>query len=252
MKAVFLILLVQLFSFTSFSQGFEFYRIYDLVTFSGDDISGTVFDTTASADGSEVTVRFGMINRTGELQRWRIQRRRLMHAEGTLDKIFYSGSGGSISFSYGDVSPEDLFTPDVDLFSKFVNDGDSIKMACIFTMGEIKECSYYRYYIIDDFDVRLDSVDVNFCEFGLSINEPSALAITAYPNPTAAIIHLNYPAEFNLNARVQITDLAGEIVLSTPLMQELNLSTFASGLYILTILDNESLVPLFTEKIAIE
>lgn len=252
MKAFSTLLLFQLLYFTSFSQDFEIYRIYDLVTFSGDDISGTVFDTTAVEDGSVVTVQFGLINRTGELQRSRIERDRIVHDGDLQDAFSYASGGGAISFSLDGVTAEDLFTPDVDLFSIFANDGDSIILTCFYDIGEINECSYFRYYVIDDFDVRLDSIDVNFCQFGLSIKDVSKFPMTIFPNPTSDFIQLNYPAEWSTNSTVQLTDLNGKKLLSAKLDSTLDLSSFAAGVYVLMVTDTDTQELVFKEKIIIE
>ena len=105
MKFIKLTILLFCFNALSFGQGFDIYRIYDLTILGEDEISGNVVDTIANEEGGTVQVRFSVVNRTGELQRMRIERLRMEHAEGTQDAMSYAASGGLMSFSFGFFHP---------------------------------------------------------------------------------------------------------------------------------------------------
>ncbi|MFT5823902.1 MAG: hypothetical protein ACI8ZM_005167, partial [Crocinitomix sp.] len=180
----------------------------------GEDISGTVVEVFVDPGDSPAIVRFVAKNTSDETLNLRLERFKLEDALGSQDFIYWGTSiedGALYSPDFvTDLNP--FITPD-----NFDIDPDGFSIFWSYYNVETSiGCSYYRYYLIDDSDVRLDSLDLNFCST-LAVSESELYDISIFPNPATDFIQLDYPAEMNENAMLEIADITGGIIISTSL-----------------------------------
>jgi hypothetical protein len=95
-------------------------------------------------------------------------------------------------------------------------------------------------------DIWLLKTDSTFCESAVSCGYPTSVSkisnelgdISIYPNPANSII--NIVDEFNQlqNATIQIKNYLGQLVFSSPFVNQVNLQSLSAGMYFLTIDSN--------------
>jgi hypothetical protein len=63
--------------------------------------------------------------------------------------------------------------------------------------------------------------------------------ITIYPNPTSSILNLSDEHNQLQNATININNYLGQTIFTAPFTKQIDISTFASGMYFLTVQDKE-------------
>ncbi len=145
-----------------------------------------------------------------------------------------SSDGGLSGQCYNNIQNTNPYTsPD----SYVVNDGDNgVFKATIDPNDPDYGCSDYRYYIIQDGTVILDSIDITVCK-SLSINEiKPSLAVTVAPNPANS--YFTVKTKGVVGATIKMVDVLGNIVLKETVIGDskaINTSNFKNGIYFIMV-----------------
>lgn len=116
--------------------------------------------------------------------------------------------------------------------------------------NDISGCAQYRYYIIDETDARLDSVDVLSCST-VSIEEDVKVEVTVYPNPVSELLNVRLENDMN-NVNFTLYNVLGDVVMSSKLnsgVNTLSVSSLPNGVYFYSILKKGNVVE--TKKLVI-
>jgi len=73
-----------------------------------------------------------------------------------------------------------------------------------------------------------------------SVNEISAIDFEIYPNPSENIISISYPNSTS-SASYSISDLTGKLILKGTMTKNIDVSTLASGTYIVTLAESQNI-----------
>lgn len=74
----------------------------------------------------------------------------------------------------------------------------------------------------------------------ISVNEISSIDFEIYPNPCQNLISIDWPNSYN-RVRYSISDLSGKLLLNGAITKNIDMSTLASGTYILTIAEGQNI-----------
>ena len=138
-------------------------------------------------------------------------------------------------------------TPDAATFE----DGEHGWLVVYHQAEGIPGCAGYRYFIIDEDDNQLDSVDVEFCS-AVNVEKEDKLILSVFPNPAAELINIEISNALQLNASFQLYNIVGEVVVSKKVTEGLNkvaISNLPNGVYFYSILSNQNILE--TKKIVI-
>jgi spore coat protein H len=100
-------------------------------------------------------------------------------------------------------------------------------------------------YMLIWLDSRIDFLDLYFTDLGLTVTEKSPLQdrLMISPNPTSGILHINL-LHIADSYNVQITDITGKLLLPARKLNygsnQLDITNFPSGLYLLSFSDNRN------------
>ena len=94
-------------------------------------------------------------------------------------------------------------------------------------------------------DIWLLKTDSTFCESAVSCGYPTGVRdisyelgeVSVYPNPSNSIINIVDEFSQLQNATIQIKNYLGQIVFSSPFVNQINLQSLSDGMYFLTLLD---------------
>ena len=92
---------------------------------------------------------------------------------------FGQSEGIADVFLPDDMAPLDTFTT---RFSHLLGDAVNGFLASYYIYNGSNGCCQYRYYVLNDFDDILDSIDVRFCT-NVGIEDNEGVAVSIYPNP---------------------------------------------------------------------
>ncbi|NOQ73802.1 MAG: T9SS type A sorting domain-containing protein [Crocinitomix sp.] len=210
------------------AQGIEIYYP------DGDEvISGTVVELNSGDDSMHQ--EFDVKNTSGATLNLRIERIKITELEGTQDYLCWGANPETgACYSAGAVSPENPFiTPD----ASDLEDGGRGWLATYHVTNGIDGCAQYRYYVIDDSDIRLDSVDVLYCST-VSIKEDLKVTVSVYPNPASNFVNVVMENEHN-NVDFTLYNILGEAVVTAKLnagTNEVALNKLPNGVYFYSIL----------------
>ena len=218
----------------------------------GENIAGTTIEFVVDGDHD---VTFILKNTSGFDLSFKAERVKLEDIPGTQDFMVVGGSGefGDIMYATDFMSPQNPFiTPDVFNFEGDLNG----YLSSYFIFSEGEGCVHYRYYILDEFDARIDSIDVRYCAtVAVGVEENFSKNITVYPNPANSNIRIKIPSELKANYKLVVTNLQGQQVAYKENYQsetDMNLTALETGVYVLSILDSVTDTELFMTKIVLE
>jgi len=80
------------------------------------------------------------------------------------------------------------------------------------------------------------------------IEEVTGYTINVFPNPTQSQIHLQWQTEKATELSLQLTDMNGKTLLkrnTTDTNEQIDLSKFANGMYILQVMDKQTVIKTF-------
>lgn len=210
------------------AQGIEIYLP------DGEDIvSGTTIELNAADENMHQ--EFDVKNVSGATLNLRIERIKITELEGTQDYLCWGANPETgACYSAGAVSPENPFvTPD----DSDLDDGNRGWLATYHVTNGFDGCAQYRYYVIDEIDARLDSVDVMYCST-VSIEEDVKVEVSVYPNPASDFVNVTMVNEHN-NVNFTLYNILGDAVLTANLnagTNEVALDKLPNGVYFYSIL----------------
>lgn len=242
MKKLFTCLGLLAFGFGASAQGISIY-----LPDGDEDVSGTTMEYTAGDD--VIHQEFDVVNTTEEEITLRIERVKIMELEGTQDYLCWGASPETgACYSASTVSPENPFiTPDASPLSP----DDRGWLVTYHVANGVSGCAQYRYYIINESDERLDSVDVMYCST-VSIEEDIAKAqISVYPNPASEIVNVKLESHVN-NVDFKLYNVLGDLVVSKTLNEGQNpidVKQLPNGIYFYSVLQAGDIVE--TKKLVV-
>ncbi|MFB0998470.1 MAG: T9SS type A sorting domain-containing protein, partial [Flavobacteriales bacterium] len=74
----------------------------------------------------------------------------------------------------------------------------------------------------------------------ISVNEIRSIDFEIYPNPCQNIISIDWPNSYN-SVSYSISDLSGQLLINGVITKNIDISTLASGTYILTIAEGQNI-----------
>lgn len=235
MRKLIILFSLGFFAFSGQAQGIEIYLTGEAV-----DVSGT----TVNIDGpeSEMHQDFDVKNVSGGTLTLRIERVKILELAGTEDYLCWGANpetGACYSGTF--VSPLNPFiSPD----ASDMPDGSSGWLSTHHTTLGVSGCAQYRYYVIDEIDARLDSVDVMFCSTVGVDEEELSVDVKAYPNPVAITLNIKLSSEAQ-NVRFELVNVIGETVMYTNLNggnNTLNVEKLPNGVYFYSIVKNGTIL----------
>lgn len=239
MKALFTLTLILVASLKSYSQEIEIY-IYNLDSV---DVSGTTIVVAPESSFKFFSIR----NMSGSDFDFRIERAKIMETTGVEDFLTFGESPIiADAFPADLVSPEDPYiTP---LSHTLLTDTLGY-LGCHYIDNGNAGCSQYRYYIINDSDERLDSVDVLFCST-VSLSENKGGELSVFPNPFSEVLNLSSlginPADYNL----AIYDVLGQqVYFNSGIPAQIDCRFLDTGMYSVMLVDPSTNAVLFSQKV---
>ena len=211
------------------------------------DISGT---TITIEGGESLHETFDVKNVSGGDLTLRIERVKISEISGATDYICWgANSTTGTCYPSSSVAPYDPFvTPD----EAVISNGSVGWLQVYYNANGTPGTSLYRYYVVDDADVRLDSIDVeNISTVGVE-DELENLSVSVYPNPATDVVNIKMNNNVN-NVSVIIYNILGEAVATKNLIagvNTINTSEFNSGVYFYAIRHNNEVIE--TKKLVIK
>mgnify|MGYP000343419055 CR=1 FL=1 len=241
MKKIVTCLGLMAFSFGASAQGIEIFLPEE-----DTDISGTVYEL--SSEESDMHQEFDVKNVSGGELTLRIERFKVIELEGTEDYLCWGANPETgACYSASLVSPENPFvTPD----SSPLGDGLRGWLSTYHVSHDISGCAQYRYYVINEWGDRLDSVDVRYCST-VSIEEDTKIEVSVYPNPATEIVNISLN-EDSKNVSFSLYNVLGDVVLSTKLVAGTNtvkVGALPNGMYFYSILKEGDVIE--TKKLVV-
>lgn len=239
MKALLTLIIFGFGSLIIHSQEIEIYAYETDTT----DISGT---TIVALPGTGFK-KFSIRNRTESDFEFRIERLKIMEEDGVEDFLAFGQSDViADGFPPDTVSPENPFITPI---SHTLTTDVLGYLGCHYINDSNVGCSQYRYYILNDADERLDSIDVKFC-LTVSVPENKEVELTVFPNPVSNVLNLSglgiNPADYNL----VIYDLLGQqVYVHTGIPNQINCGFLGAGVYSVLWVDPSTNAVLFSKKI---
>jgi hypothetical protein len=206
----------------------------------GDDIvSGTVVELNAGDENMHQ--EFDIANISGATLNLRIERIKITELEGTQDYLCWGANPETgACYSAGAVSPENPFiTPD----ASDLDDGARGWLATYHVTNGNHGCAQYRYYVINEDGIRLDSVDVLYCST-VSIEEDLKVTVAVYPNPAADFVNVVMENDHN-NVDFTLYNILGEALVTAKLnagTNEVGLNKLPNGVYFYSILKDGNIL----------
>lgn len=224
MKIIIACIGLVLLTFTGTCQGIRIYQ-------SGEDtdVSGTVIDFTGTESLQYLT--FDVKNESGETLSLRITRLKVIELEETSDYLCWE----DICYSVVAVSAENPWTTP-DEFE--LVDSASIEFSGYHVTNSKAGCVQYRYYVIDESDSKLDSVDIKFCST-VGITENDQINISVFPNPASEKLTVALDSKTNNDVDFKMYNSTGDILILEKLNEgqnRFNTQTLSSGFYFYVIL----------------
>lgn len=230
------------FAFSAGAQGIEIYFPGEAV-----DVSGTVVDITSEEDALHRD--FDVKNVSGSTQTLRITRIKVEELSGTMDYLCWGADAETgTCYSAGTVSPENPWTtPD----EADLADGAIGWLATYHQTEGNAGCAQYRYYVINDSDERLDSVDVRYCST-VGVKEEIKENISVYPNPANQLVNVVLDQSVS-NVSFKLFNVLGDVIVSKNLnkgQNTLSVADLPNGVYFYAILHDGATVE--TKKLVVK
>jgi hypothetical protein len=241
MRKIFTVLGLAMLSYGASAQGIEIYLPGET-----DDVSGTTVELNAG--DATMHQEFDVKNVSGDLLTLRITRLKVTELAGTLDYLCWGADAlTGACYSAAVVAPNNPWTtPDATGL-----ESDSIGWLSTYHQTEGNAgCAQYRYYVIDESDTKLDSVDVKYCST-VSIEEESKVDISVFPNPASTIVNVVLASD-DSNVEIRLHNILGEVVYSNAItsgVNEISVADLPNGVYFYAILDSGNVIE--TKKLVV-
>ncbi len=165
----------------------------------------------------------------------RVTRVKVDEMDGVEDRICWGTSDSSATcYPYFSVAPNASYTTAV---TANVEAGGKGWLSVFYSPNGISGCAQYRYYVINEANTRLDSVDVRFCST-VGFLEQEFGYVSAYPNPVQTVLTIeNYRIDDDLE--VQILNSNRQLVFASELeygFNRVDFNRFQFGVYFYVIL----------------
>ncbi|NOQ75477.1 MAG: T9SS type A sorting domain-containing protein [Crocinitomix sp.] len=247
MKILYCLIVFCFASFFSNAQSLEIYEYY--VGDPGENIAGTIQDLYC--DEEDCYFNILIKNITDETINIGLERHKLIEAAESQDYLSFGiFIDPSESYPVEFVSPLNPFIAPlrVDLDTSSLG-----TLVAIYRANSSIGCSEYRYYITNEDNEPLDSIDVRFCStVGIAENE---FGISLYPNPAQNQIIIT-SANNEIEGNLIITDLAGRTVYSEIIQSNgnhtIDLAKLERGIYIVSLVDPHLNEQIFNTKLVLE
>ncbi len=230
-------------AFSGQAQGIEIFLTGEDV-----DVSGTV----VNIDGPEGDMHqdFDVKNISGGTLTLRIERVKIIELAGTEDYLCWGANPETGScYSATFVAPLNPFiSPD----ASDMEDGSSGWLSTHHTTLGVSGCAQYRYYVIDETDARLDSVDLMFCSTVGIEEENLSVEVKAFPNPASNVLNVNL-ANGGQNVKFELVNVLGESVVNLTLSEgqnAINVDKLPNGIYFYSIVKNGTILE--TKKLMVK
>lgn len=105
----------------------------------------------------------------------------------------------------------------------------------------VSQYAHYRYYLGNDADLLIDSVDVIFNETATINGVANPIVWNVYPNPTSNYLRID--SESSEENVLSILDVFGNLICEEKFIQskELNMGLYEDGIYLIMIIDASGL-----------
>lgn len=204
---------------------------------AGEDISGT----TLTLSGGELLYKtFDIKNTSGTVSSLKVERIKLMETEGTSDFVCWGSSPeNGICYPASNVSPNDLWASG--LFD--IETDTPGWLSIYYNANENVGNTHFRYYITNESDTRLDSIDIVYAST-VGIESKENYDINIYPNPANDIINISLKIGI-ADVDLTIYNIIGEAIVEQRLIAGLNTlktNSLVNGVYFYAIRNkNETL-----------
>ncbi len=208
------------------------------------DISGT--EVYATGDLVEMSYYFDLKNVSGNQLELTVKRLKLQDVANTLDYFCWGQNFGNCYID-SVVSAQNPWTAPDDLI--FANNDEGI-LQVHYKPNNVNGTAKFRYYILDQNDVAIDSIDVTFNAF-LSVKPQKSVDISIYPNPANEVLNIVLQNSTS-NYSASIFDLSGKMVSNISLVNgknQLDVSALTPGVYFYSIKNNSDILE--TKKLVI-
>jgi len=228
-----LVAVIALFTFSAAWGQVEITKTTDTTTL----INGQTYD--ASLDGSNSALYFYVKNISTHAQFLNVIRRQLTPVNDPgLDEQLCFGAGFGLCVPV--TTTDSIFRfPDSTKFSSQQRGTLEIH----FNNYSIPTDLEYRYYIVDAFDNKIDSIDISAKTIpGLGVKEVAKnanVSVNIYPNPVSDVLNININGTQSSNNTVRLVDVLGKTVYMGHMdnAKKLNVSDMNNGVYILKVSD---------------
>jgi hypothetical protein len=204
------------------AQQIEIYKPGEFV-----DVSGTI--VTLVSTEAAIEQNFTIKNVSGVTLNLRVERAKIIILPETQDHLCWAGGcydADMVSAADPFISPSGIPVPD---------EATSLLLTTHETHG-IDGTAQYRYYLINEDDERIDSVDVLFTST-VSVKENAKIQISVYPNPAINNVNITVQNETG-NLKFTLFNVLGEAIINSKLYEGQNavaLDKLTNGVYFYTI-----------------
>lgn len=231
-KNILSLLAVVSFGLAVSAQTFEIYE--------GTDLTNNIANTelTKSITNDFFETHFYVKNISGAPIKTRIQRKNILTTSENITYGICWGAVGSGGLCTSSEDPIYTFPEDIELNS--TNMGE-LTSEVLYAQNS-NEPVHFRYYILDENNVKYDSLDVIVLTT-LGVKElKNTVSFNAYPNPANDVINLS--VQGSTDNSMKIIDVLGNVIVEEKFgtSKKLDVSQFKNGVYILTIYSNGKMV----------
>ena len=216
---------ISLFSAYSYSQDIGIYVENTTVNIAGTETTVVVEDPS----NWEGHLTLDVVNEGSTDLNVTIRRVRLDYVNGTEDAICWGPDPlTGTCYSKEDVSSSgDWSTSLENLGSQ-----ETGWLALYYYANDNRGNATYRYYLVDENDVKLDSVDVKWDSESVGTEEATVPEISVYPNPAQNVLNINLESNGN-EYGLRIVDILGNVVYdeATITTGQIDISNLNSGVY---------------------
>jgi len=211
------------------------------------DISGTLYDVTASSAEIHLVARVtNLISDSMDLQ---ITRDRIISYPSWEDHFCWGVLGDPFGSCY-DFYPEDPWTSPVSDTVRLQQDDTGKLDIYIKPLDPDFGCAIYRY-IVRQGATLIDSVDIGVCKTADIETPINGLELNIYPNPANTSITVNFDGP--PNSSIVLLDIFGRIVVSeraSSVTNMIDLRNFTAGIYFVLVRTPNG--DIYREKVLIE
>lgn len=225
-----LLLGISLFSAYSFSQNIGIYVENTTVNIAGTE-KEVVLDNAANWEGH---LTLDVVNEGSTDLNVTITRVRMNHVAGTEDAVCWGPDPlTGTCYSKEDVSASDEWSTSIENLGS----QETGWLALYYYANDNRGDATYRYYLIDENDNKLDSVDVRWDSKTVGTEEATLPEISVYPNPAKDVLKVKLDNTMDTYG-FRIVDILGNVVYHNEKItsENIDISSLNSGVYFYSLL----------------